>query len=721
MDAEYAGRCLSEALGSELRAEWPIISLCMAAGRENTKYLLITRMARTRPPVTVSVPLCAGDSNFLNRWKEIMEENRETLRGHSVEEAAAWGNKEKAGWWQRRAAVDEAVDTLLRELEEQLLAPHGLTSLLMGKVVEEELEASLEDVCDDAHGRIRAARRTSSNGARVRPNQGKRGKINSKGQSGAKARGPAVANADDAQPTASGMAELVAACVHGGNDMSESGWLAVVRLALSGVLNAESTSQEIARYLHHRVQSIFAFTDVAERCRMSTSAPDGDSSEQTKIISSDVKEQPPTLDIEAGRSACYRRGRERERIAKATKPAKPVAKINQSELLKLRVVDLRKELSARGIATRGLKLKSDLVAKLVQVLEQEALEGAEAEPDDRQAKVDTSKATLPAPPNQRAAVANPSDDCSKNRSMGPLGSAIANNEVESTNSNPCWEGKDRAVERHPVILVLDEELQTIPWEALPCLRSHAVTRVPAVPFIFSALATYWDVRPGTKHSSCRTAETTQEQETGSDATQAWIPSRDGIRLDRGFYILDPELNLPHTRNKLSPILERLKRQHDWGGMTGEAPTEDQMKKILQDSDVFTYCGHGAGELLISRDAVAGLSRCPVAVLMGCSSGRLRGYGEFEPTGMVSSYLAAGSPAIVANLWDVTDKDIDRFSVALLDMFARSDEDDANGGRDLTLAHVIAQARTECKMAFIIGHAPVCYGIPITVARRVEVT
>jgi separase len=34
--------------------------------------------------------------------------------------------------------------------------------------------------------------------------------------------------------------------------------------------------------------------------------------------------------------------------------------------------------------------------------------------------------------------------------------------------------------------------------------------------------------------------------------------------------------------------------------------------------------------------------------------------------MALSYLAGGSAAVVANLWDVTDMDIDRFSVALLE-------------------------------------------------------
>ena len=51
--------------------------------------------------------------------------------------------------------------------------------------------------------------------------------------------------------------------------------------------------------------------------------------------------------------------------------------------------------------------------------------------------------------------------------------------------------------------------------------------------------------------------------------------------------------------------------------------------------------------------------------MGCSSGRLTGAGAAAHTGAVAAYLASGSPCVVANLWDVTDRDIDAFTTSLL--------------------------------------------------------
>ena len=59
---------------------------------------------------------------------------------------------------------------------------------------------------------------------------------------------------------------------------------------------------------------------------------------------------------------------------------------------------------------------------------------------------------------------------------------------------------------------------------------------------------------------------------------------------------------------------------------------------------------------------------PAALLMGCSSGRLRterGATGNACVGPVATYAAHGSPCVVVNLWDVTDRDIDRFTHRLL--------------------------------------------------------
>ena len=93
--------------------------------------------------------------------------------------------------------------------------------------------------------------------------------------------------------------------------------------------------------------------------------------------------------------------------------------------------------------------------------------------------------------------------------------------------------------------------------------------------------------------------------------------------------------------------------------------------------------------------------------MGCSSGQLHLNGEFEPTGMAAAYASAGCPALVANLWDVTDKDIDRFTEKLVALFVT--------GGQTPLLEALLQSRDACKFRALTALAPVCYGVPVAVS------
>eukprot|EP00878_Enallax_costatus_P039601 GHUV01045454.1.p1 GENE.GHUV01045454.1~~GHUV01045454.1.p1 ORF type:complete len:138 (+),score=46.72 GHUV01045454.1:225-638(+) len=127
--------------------------------------------------------------------------------------------------------------------------------------------------------------------------------------------------------------------------------------------------------------------------------------------------------------------------------------------------------------------------------------------------------------------------------------------------------------------------------------------------------------------------------------------------------------------------------------------------------------------------------------MGCSSGRLKQAGLYEPSGAIWGYLMAGCPAAVANLWDVTDRDIDRFAQAVLQQWAGSNNstnrsgqaqpaagasrsssmraadssDDAEGHSDhhggVKMCSAVAASKQACRLPHLIGAAAVCYGLP----------
>jgi separase len=87
--------------------------------------------------------------------------------------------------------------------------------------------------------------------------------------------------------------------------------------------------------------------------------------------------------------------------------------------------------------------------------------------------------------------------------------------------------------------------------------------------------------------------------------------------------------------------------------------------------------------------------------MGCSSAELKEQGEYEPVGTVLSYLIAGSPCVLGNLWNVTDGDSAKFTKALLEQWLQ--------GKSITDCMIVA--REKCKLKFLNGAATVCYGIP----------
>jgi separase len=75
-------------------------------------------------------------------------------------------------------------------------------------------------------------------------------------------------------------------------------------------------------------------------------------------------------------------------------------------------------------------------------------------------------------------------------------------------------------------------------------------------------------------------------------------------------------------------------------------------------------------------------------------------------------LAPSSPTLVANLWDVTDKDIDKFSQSVFDKLSlNSTKEKRSSNNNISIVAAVAQSRDSCKLKYLTGAAPVVYGIP----------
>jgi hypothetical protein len=76
-----------------------------------------------------------------------------------------------------------------------------------------------------------------------------------------------------------------------------------------------------------------------------------------------------------------------------------------------------------------------------------------------------------------------------------------------------------------------------------------------------------------------------------------------------------------------------------------------------------------------------------------------------------------SPTLVANIWDVTDRDIDKFSQSVFDRLRltmaglRQQSRSQTADEGVSLVAAVAQSRNSCKLKYLTGAAPVVYGIP----------
>ncbi|KAG0348619.1 hypothetical protein BG004_004650 [Podila humilis] len=203
-----------------------------------------------------------------------------------------------------------------------------------------------------------------------------------------------------------------------------------------------------------------------------------------------------------------------------------------------------------------------------------------------------------------------------------------------------------------VILILDKHLQIFPWESCPGLREEAVSRLPSICFLRDRI-----LQQRHKYQQQQLiVEDLMETDTES---QQWTD----VEVDprRTFYVLNPGADLKNTEHEFRDYVTR---QPGWKGIIGRAPLDMECIKGMANNDLYIYFGHSGGEQYVRSHQIRQLGQCGVSLLLGCSSGSLKSTGEFDPTGSVLNFLLAGCPTVVANLWDVTDKDLDRFSKAM---------------------------------------------------------
>lgn len=240
----------------------------------------------------------------------------------------------------------------------------------------------------------------------------------------------------------------------------------------------------------------------------------------------------------------------------------------------------------------------------------------------------------------------------------------------------------------PVGLVLNKHLEQFPFESLPSLLhfKQEMFRVPSLLFLSAMMRTFREKTIFIK---------------GADGKSA-------------FYLLNPTDNLGKTEDMFK---SRFTQEKNWNGVIGRHPTANELSEAFTKKDIYIFFGHGAGSSYyrLMPDNLEGLAVHSASLVIGCSSGRLMADGpDLESYGTPYRFLTNGAPCYVGVLWDVTDRDIDKYSDRMLSKWLPNwtDETDTSVKHAYSITRSCIEAREACKLKYLIGAAPVVYGLPV---------
>ncbi|CAG5105495.1 Oidioi.mRNA.OKI2018_I69.chr1.g2176.t1.cds [Oikopleura dioica] len=184
-------------------------------------------------------------------------------------------------------------------------------------------------------------------------------------------------------------------------------------------------------------------------------------------------------------------------------------------------------------------------------------------------------------------------------------------------------------------------------------------------------------------------------------------SKRSMDISNLLYVVDNQVNLASSAATVGNFFRSVKQ---WNGYASVMPNSSELIEKLNKFDLYVFAGHGSGS-----DCVGGWGRVirkgvkSTMHLIGCASGRLRDHGRTEPRGAVTKVLDSGSMSVMALLWSITDRDIDRYTLRLYkDWFSAVSNSSKETGP--CLSRFINECSRACKLPYVNAGATVNYGL-----------
>lgn len=128
-----------------------------------------------------------------------------------------------------------------------------------------------------------------------------------------------------------------------------------------------------------------------------------------------------------------------------------------------------------------------------------------------------------------------------------------------------------------VLLILDETLQCLPWECLPCLRSSSCSRMPGLALL---LANPLLASTTSSHSCDDKWNQNQKQQPSQAHSNDSSSESDSVSVNSCWTAVDISDNLKVTRTNLENFLLPYTYRWEWKTFTGVIPTKEEVKLVM---------------------------------------------------------------------------------------------------------------------------------------------